>query len=60
MTLVLPGPAGAGGITPPASTMIAARLNHVQEHSSRVSVLQAGGTFSQLSTVELLAVDHAD
>ena len=42
--LVLAGTAGAGGMAPPASTMISASMKCVQGHSSRVNV-QAGPLF---------------
>ena len=35
------GTAGAGGMAPPTSTRISARLKHFQEHSSPVNVLCA-------------------
>ena len=37
--LVLAAAAGAGGMAPPTSTRISARLKRVQEHSSPVSVV---------------------
>ena len=36
--LVLAGTAGAGGMVPPASTRIPARMKRVREHSSRVNI----------------------
>ena len=42
--VVLAGTAGAGGMTPPTSTRISARMKRVQEHSSPVNMHPPAGS----------------
>ena len=56
--LVLAGTAGAGGMAPPASTRISARLKRDQEHSSPVNIQSNCSDVTFLSQITAARHSH--